>query len=306
VIAGRLTPKAPRLSARQREAISFYLLISPWLIGFIAFTLGPMLVSLGVSFTDWDLLSAPNYIGLENYERLFTRDRQFWQSLRVTLVYTVLYVPTELVGGLGLAVLMNRRIRGISIYRAIFYLPSILSGVAFVVVWMWMLHPQGLINNILRIFGITGPRWLIDPNTALISLWMMSLWGLGRVAVIYLAGLKNVPAELLDAAAVDGASKWTAFRKITLPLLSPTIFFNLVLSIISTFQTFTSAYVATNGGPLDSTLFYVLYLFQQAFQKFNMGRASAMAWLLFIIVLALTLLIVRSSRRWVYYEGERR
>jgi multiple sugar transport system permease protein len=308
--AGKPAPPRPRPRERalsRREAVAFYLCISPWLIGFVVFVLGPMIASLGISFTRWDLLSPARFAGLSNYERLFTRDALFWQSLKVTTVYTAAYVPTELIGGLVIALLMNQRVRGISVFRTIYYLPSVLSGVAFVVVWMWLLHPEaGLINATLAVFGVQGPRWLADPRTALGALWMMSLWGLGRTAVIYLAGLQNIPRELHEAAAIDGANIWQAFWSITIPMLTPTIFFNLVLSIIATFQTFTSAFVATDGGPLDSTLFYVLYLYRQAFQFFNMGYASAMAWVLFVIILVLTLLVVRSARSWVYYEGERR
>lgn len=294
-----------RFSLQRRETVAFYLCISPWLIGFVLFVLGPMVASLGLSLTRWDLLRDPRFVGLENYQRLFTKDPLFWQSLRVTLRYTLLYVPTELIGGLLLALLMNQRIRGIALFRTIYYLPSVLSGVAFVVVWMWLLHPEaGLVNAFLGIFGIPGPRWLTDPDTALYALWMMSIWGLGRTAIIYLAGLKDIPNELYEAAAMDGAGAWRAFRNITLPMLTPTIFFNLVLSVIATFQTFTSAFVATNGGPLDSTLFYVLYIYRNAFQLFKMGYAAALAWVLFVIILALTLLIVRSARRWVFYGGE--
>lgn len=296
----------PRLSASRREAITFYLCISPWLVGVLLFVLGPMLVSLGISFTRWDLLSPPRFVGLRNYERML-RDPLFWQSLKVTALYTLLYVPTELVGGLALALLMNQRVPGIAVFRTIFYLPSVISGVAFVVVWMWIFHPEaGLINAALAQIGVTGPRWLTDPDTALLALWMMSLWGLGRTAVIYLAGLKSVPRELHEAAVIDGASPWQALRYVTIPLLTPTIFFNLVLSLIATFQTFTSAFVATNGGPLDSTLFYVLYLYRQAFERFSMGYASALAWVLLLIILSLTLLVVRSADRWVYYDGARR
>lgn len=291
----------------RREALAFYLTISPWLIGFLVFVLGPMIASLAISFTRWDLLSPAKFVGLRNYQRMFTRDPLFWQSLKVTMIYTAAYVPTELIGGLAIALLMNQRVRGISVFRTIYYLPSVLSGVAFVVVWMWLLHPDaGLVNAMLARLGVQGPRWLADPKTALIALWMMSLWGLGRTAVIYLAGLRNIPKELHEAAAMDGATLWQSFWNITVPMLTPTIFFNLVLSIIATFQTFTSAFVATDGGPLDSTLFYVLYLYRQAFQFFNMGYASAMAWVLFAIILALTLLVVRSAQSWVYYEGERR
>lgn len=294
------------LRAAEREALTFYLCISPWIAGLLLFVLGPMLASLAISFTRWDLLSPPRFVGLRNYERMLA-DPLFWQSLKVTALYTLLYVPTELVGGLALALLMNQRVPGIAVFRTIFYLPSVISGVAFVVVWMWIFHPEaGLLNAFLALFGIAGPRWLTDPDTALIALWMMSLWGLGRAAVIYLAGLKNVPRELHEAARIDGAGTWQAFRHVTLPLLTPTIFFNLVLSLIATFQTFTSAYVATDGGPLDATLFYVLYLYRQAFQRFNMGYASALAWVLFALILVLTLLVVRSADRWVYYEGARR
>jgi multiple sugar transport system permease protein len=237
---------------------------------------------------------------------MFTRDRLFVQAVKVTVTYTAAYIPTELVGGLAIALLLNQRIRGVRFLRTIYYLPSVLSGVAFVVVWMWLLHPEaGLVNAGLAVLGIEGPRWLVDPKTALIGLWMMSLWGLGRTATIYLAGLQGIPRELYEASAIDGAGIARAFWHVTIPLLTPTIFFNLVLSIISTFQTFTNAFVATDGGPLDSTLFYVLYLYRQAFQFFNMGYASALAWILFLIILALTLLVVRSSESWVHYEGKR-
>ena len=301
-----LANRPRRSRMERREAITFYLCISPWLIGLICFVAGPMLVSLAISFTRWDLLSPAEFVGLRNYRRM-VGDPLFWQALNVTARYTLLYVPTELAGGLLLALLMNQRVWGIRALRTIYYLPSVLSGVAFVIVWMWLFHPEaGLINAALGLLGIRGPRWLADPGTALYALWMMSFWGLGRAALIYLAGLKNVPRELHEAAAIDGANRWQAFWSVTIPLLSPTIFFNLVLSIISTFQTFTSAFVATDGGPLDATLFFVLYLYRQAFRQFNMGYASALAWVLFLITLSLTLAVVRSGRSWVYYEGERR
>jgi multiple sugar transport system permease protein len=300
-------PSKRRLSLAQREAVSFYLCISPWLLGLALFVIGPVAASLYYGFTRWDLLSDPEWVGLRNYARMLD-DARLAQSLRVTLHYTLLYVPAELIGGLFLAMLMNQRhVRGLRAVRTIYYLPSVLSGVAFVVVWMWLFNPSaGLINNFLAKIGIDGPRWLVDPDTALYALWIMSLWGLGRSAIIFLAGLKQVPQELYEAASIDGAGAWRAFRNVTLPLITPTIYFNLILSIIATFQTFTSAFVATNGGPLDSTLFYVLYLYRQAFQLFNMGYASALAWVLFVIILALTLLVVRSGRWWVYYEGEDR
>ena len=291
-------------SIANREAFTFYICISPWLIGVLLFVLGPMLASLGLSFTRWDLLSPAKFVGFRHFEKMLTRDPLFWQALKVTAIYTAIYVPLELAGGLALALIMNQKLRFISVFRTIYYLPSVLPGVAFVVLWMWILHPDvGLINTILSYIGLEGPRWLVDPKWALTALLIMSTWGLGRSMVIYLASLQGVPGHLYEAASIDGANKWQSFWRITLPMLTPTIFFNLVLSVISTFQTFTSAYVSTDGGPLDSTLFYVLYIFRQAFQYFNMGYASALAWVLFIIIFALTILIVRSSDRWVYYEG---
>ena len=292
-------------SGHRKEALQFYLAIAPWLVGFILFTAGPMLISLWTSFTDWDLLTDPQWVGLENYRNLVT-DPTFIQSIKVTLAYTAAYVPLDLVGGLLLALLVRPRLRGIGIYRTIFYLPTVFSGVAFVVVWLWMLNPNGgLINLVLRWFGIEGPRWLLDPKYALWSLVMMSFWGWGRSMALYLGGMQSIPGELYEAAAMDGAGSFRQFFKITLPLLSPIIFFNLVLSIISTFQSFTSAFVATNGGPLDSTLFLVLYIYRQAFEYFHMGYAAALAWVLFAIILVLTLVLLRSQKFWVFYLGER-
>ena len=292
-------------SGHRKEALQFYLAIAPWLVGFILFAAGPMLISLWTSFTDWDLLTDPQWVGLENYRSLAT-DPTFIQSIKVTLAYTAAYVPLDLVGGLLLALLVRPRLRGIGIYRTIFYLPTVFSGVAFVVVWLWMLNPNGgLINLVLRWFGIEGLRWLLDPKYALWSLVMMSFWGWGRSMALYLGGMQSIPGELYEAAAMDGAGSFRQFFKITLPLLSPIIFFNLVLSIISTFQSFTSAFVATNGGPLDSTLFLVLYIYRQAFEYFHMGYAAALAWVLFAIILVLTLVLLRSQKFWVFYLGER-
>jgi multiple sugar transport system permease protein len=301
-------PKKRRLSpSRRREALAFYLTISPWLLGFVLLTAGPMLYSLYISFTDWDLLTNPAWIGLENYISKMPNDPRFWQSLKVTLVYTAAYVPLELIGGLFLAVLVRNQIKGIRIFRTIFYLPTMLAGVAFAVVWLWMLNPRGgLVNLALAQIGILGPRWLLDPDWALSALVMMSFWGWGRAMIIYLAGLQAIPGELYESAAIDGANLWSRFRHVTIPMLSPTIFFNLILSVIGTFQTFTNAFVATNGGPLDSTLFFVLYLYKQAFELLNMGYASALAWILFLIILGLTLLIFRTQRFWVFYAGEKK
>ena len=296
-----------RGSLARSEALLFYACISPWLLGFLLYVLWPMVASLVISLFRWDLLSEARFVSFRNYQKLLTRDPLVLQSLKVTAIYTLAYVPIEMVGGLALALVMNQKLRFLGVFRTIYYLPSVLPGVAFVVLWMFILHPDaGLLNTVLAYAGIEGPRWLAHPDWALPGLLMMSLWGLGRSMVIYLASLQGIPTHLYEAAQIDGAGPWASFWSITLPMLTPTLFFNLVLSVISTFQTFTSAYVATNGGPLDSTLFYVLYIFRQAFTFRSMGYASALAWVLFVIILALTLLIVRSSREWVYYEEERR
>jgi multiple sugar transport system permease protein len=298
-------PPRRRLSLRTREAITFYLCIAPWLLGFLFFYLGPMVASFGFSLTRWDLLTPPEFIGLDNYVRMFTRDPLFWKSLKITTIYTVSYVTLDLILALVLALLLNQRIRGIGVFRTVYYLPSVLAGVAYVVMWMWMFNPQaGLINTLLRYVGIQGPRWLQSPQWALPALIIMGLWSVGRSMVIYLAGLQDIPAVLYEAAKIDGASRWQEFWKITLPLLTPAILFNLVFGIIMTFQSFTNVYVATNGGPLNSTLFYVVYLYRKAFEHLSMGYASAMAWILLLIVLICTLLIFRTSGRWVFYRGE--
>ncbi len=299
-----LANPGPRMNLRRREAIAFYLCISPWIAGFLLFYLGPMVASFYFSLTRWDLLTPPNFVGVDNYTRIFTRDPLFWKSLKITCIYTFTYVPLDLVGGLLIALLMNQRVRGIGVFRTVYYLPSVLAGVAYVVMWMWMFNPRaGLINTALSYMGIQGPRWLQDPNWALPALIIMSLWGIGRSMVIYLAGLQDVPGELYEAARIDGANRWQEFWKITLPLLTPSILFNLIFGIIMTFQSFTSVFVATNGGPLNSTLFYVLYLYRKAFEHLSMGYASAMAWILFLIVLACTIAILRTSGRWVFYRA---
>ncbi len=297
-------PSSPP-TLRRREALAFYLCISPWLLGFVFFVVGPMVASLYISTLRWDLLTPGRFIGLANYREMLTDDPLFWKSLRITTTYTLAYVPLDLLGGLLAALLLNAKLRGIGIFRTIFYLPSVLAGVGYVVLWMWLFNPQaGLINTALYYLGIQGPRWLQDPRWALPALIMMSLWGIGRSMVIFLAGLQDIPAHLYEAAHIDGANAWRSFWAITLPLLTPSILFNLILGIINTFQTFTNAFIATNGGPLDSTLFYVLYLYRKAFQFFDMGYASALAWVLFLIVLACTLVVFKTSGRWVFYRGE--
>lgn len=296
----------PRMrSMRAKEAVAFYLCIAPWLLGFLFFYAGPMIASLWLSLTDWDLLTPPKFVGLANYIKLFTKDPLFLKSLKITLIYTFSCLTLDLVFAIGFALLLNQRVRGMGVFRTIYYLPSVLSGVAYVVMWMWIFNPRaGLINTFLGYLGIAGPRWLQDPKWALPALIIMSLWGVGRSLVIYLAGLQDIPVPVYEAAKIDGANRWQEFWKITLPLLTPSILFNLVFGIIMTFQSFTNVYVATGGGPLDSTLFYVVYLYRKAFEHLQMGYASALAWILLLIVLLCTLIIMRSSGRWVFYRGE--
>ena len=293
--------------ARQESAWA-YLFILPWGIGFIALTIGPMLASLYYSFTRFNIIDSPVWIGLENYQRVF-QDPLFWKSLQVTLYYAALALPLGLVLGLFVAVLLNQKIPGVSLWRTTYYLPSVISGVAVAVLWVRIFNPKiGLLNTMLDRVGINGPGWLQDPNWAIPALVIMGLWSIGGTMIIYLSGLQGVPTAMYDAAKVDGANRLQAFRYVTLPMISPVIFYNLVMGLIGTFQYFTIAYTATGaaGNPARSTLFYNLYLYQSAFRYFEMGYASTMAWILFFIVLVLTLLIFRSSSIWVYYEGQKK
>lgn len=294
-----------RLREHQREAIAGYLFILPAVLGLLFFTAGPMLASLYLSFTKYDLVHVP-WVGLFNYEYML-RDPFFWQSLRVTVTYTVLAVPLGLVAGLAVAMLLNQKIKGLSIYRTIYYLPSLVGGVAVSLLWMWIFNPQfGVLNWLLSLVGIKGPQWIFSQHWVIPSFVLMSLWGIGGGMIIYLAGLQGIPTDLYDAAAIDGAGSVRTFRSVTLPMLTPVLFFNLVIGIIGSFQIFTQAFVMTSGGPNNASLFYVLYLYQNAFQYFYMGYASALAWVLFLIVVVLTALVFRSSPMWVFYEGELR
>ena len=286
----------------MRKELTGYAFISPWLVGFLVFTAVPFLVSIYLSFTRYDIVSSPVWVGTANYHKLLTGDPLFWKSLWITLHYALVAVPLGIATGVGLALLLNLDLRGISVYRTVFYVPSIVPVVATSVVFMWLLNPQiGLVNGILARFGIIGPAWLQDTKWAFWSLVFMSLWGVGGSMIIYLAGLKDIPTTLYEAAIIDGAGPWQRTRHITLPMLTPVIFFNLIMGVIGAFQYFTQAYIMTLGGPEDSTHFYALYLFNRAWRYLDMGYASAMAWILFVIVMAFTLLIFRSHRRWVHY-----
>lgn len=299
------TAAAPTRGAmHRREAIEGWLFAAPWIIGFLAFTAGPMIASAVFTFTDWNLLQPPRWIGLSNF-RTLAEDPLVWRSLWVTSAYALTSVPLTMIFALGIAMLLNTNVRGLRLYRTIYYLPSVLSGVAVALLWRWLYSPDfGLINMALASIGINGPAWLADDTWALPALIGMSLWHVGGGVIIYLAGLQGIPTELHEAAQIDGAGWWARFRNVTLPMISPVLFFQLVTGLVAAVQVFTPALVMTNGGPRDATLFYMLYLYRNAFQFFKMGYASVLAWVLFFFILALTLIIFRSSALWVHYAGE--
>ncbi|MGC8890844.1 MAG: carbohydrate ABC transporter permease [bacterium] len=297
--------KEYRSKLARKEAIEGYLYAIPWFIGFVVFTTGPIIASFLLSFTNWDLVRTPKWIGFGNYKTLI-EDPLFWRGLKVTSIYAAFSVPLGIAGGLAIAVLMNQKIKGLSTFRTIYYLPAVVSGVAVSLLWSWIFNPDfGVLNYLLSLVGIKGPGWIYDERWALPSLIIMSLWGVGGGMVIYLASLQGVPTELYEAAIIDGASSWRRFWSITVPMISPVIFFQLIMGIIGSFQVFTQAYIMTNGGPNYATLFYVLYLYQNAFQWFKMGYASALAWVLFLVILILTFVQFRIANYWVYYESRR-
>lgn len=299
---------AVRMRWIKRSTAAFWVFVSPWVFGFLVFTVGPIIFSLVLSFFDWDLLSDPVFTGFDNYVKA-ANDPLVGKALQVTLTFTVASVPLQVLLALAVAMLMNLRVRGIHIFRTVWYLPSLVVGVAQVVLFLWVFNPSyGLINGVLAVFGIQGPAWFHDPNWALPAVVMMSLWTVGGSMVIYLAGLQDVPTELYEAAQLDGAGSLRRFWHITLPMISPVIFFSVVTGMIGAMQTFTQGYVISQnneGAAGYSLLFFVLYLYQNGFQFFQMGYASALAWILLILILALTALTFRGSAFWVYYEGQR-
>ena len=295
---------------RTREAVAGYVFLSPWLLGLFGITLLPMLYSLYLSFTDYDLLQDPEWVGAENYVRMFTDDPQFWNSVRATLLFALVSVPLKLAVALGVALLLYRNRRGMGLYRSLYYVPSLLGGsVAIAIVWQTLFGGGGAINEVLGFFGIEGRSWITNPSTALGTLVLLAAWQFGAPMVIFLAGLKQIPAEMYEAAALDGAGRFTQFWHVTLPLLSPVLFFNLVLETIAGFQGFTAAFVISGGtgGPADSTLLYTLYLYLRGFGDFQMGYASAMAWVFLVALGIVTALVFRSGSLWVHYadEGDR-
>lgn len=277
----------------------------PLALRLIVFTLGPVIYSFLMSLCKWDMINPPEFIGFANYSAILSDDFRFRQSLKVTAIYAGTAVPIGLVCSLALAMLLNLNVSGMRMFRSIFYIPAILPGVAVAMVWLMVFRYQGgIFNSILSILHIAPVKWLTSTEMALPSFIIMSLWGVGGGMIIYLAGLQSVPTQLYEAAEIDGAGPWSKFRTVTLPMISPTIFFNLIMGIIGSFQVFTSSFIMTQGGPAYATLFYVLYLYQKAFKYLQMGYACALAWILFGVILALTLVVFKSSAGWVYYEAE--
>lgn len=296
-----------RRHSSLRSELTGYAFISPFIIGFIAFTLIPMFVSLYMSFTSYNLFTAPEWIGLENFKKMFFGDPKYWNSVRVTLLYVFIGVPLRLVFALFVAMILNTGSRMVGTYRTLYYLPSIIGGsVAVSIMWRNIFSNEGVINHVLTIIGIGPVSWFGDPDAALVMLISLSVWQFGSSMLIFLAGLKNISPEMYEAASVDGANPVRKFFRITLPLLSPIILFNLIMQTISAFMTFVPAYIISKGegGPMDGTMLYSLYLFRQAFMFNNMGYASAMAWVMLLIVSLLTAVLFLTSRFWVFYENE--
>jgi multiple sugar transport system permease protein len=297
----------------RREATTFYILILPFILGFLGLTLLPMLFSFYVSFTSWDLLSPPQWVGFGNFQKLFTADPDYIQGIKVTLSYAVIALPLNLLVGFILAMLMNKDLPAINLFRTIYFLPSLLSGVSLAVLWIWVLDQNGILDNILAFFGLPRVPWLTDPNWALRSFVIMNLWTAGGGILIWLAGLKGIPGDLYEAAAIDGAGWWRKLFNVTLPLLTPTIFYNLLTGLIGVFQFFDASYVMTEGGPpvlqgdniVGATRFYMLKLYNDAFGSVHaFGYAAAQATILFVVIMIVTVITLKTSRSWVYYEGD--
>lgn len=282
-----------------------YLFLLPWFIGFFGLTVGPIITSFYLSFTDFDLLTPAEWVGVDNYVRMFTNDRSFAASMRVTFFFVLFSVPLKLAFALGVAVLLNRGMKGLPLYRALFYLPSLLgASVAIAILWRQIFAADGLVNDVLAIFGVQGPSWISNPNYSLWTLIILSIWQFGSPMIIFLAGLRQIPQDMYEAASLDGASKWRQFVKITLPLLTPVVFFNAIIQTIEAFKSFTPAFIISGGtgAPINSTLFYTLYLYNEAFSFFRMGYASALAWFLLVLIACFTAFSFLTSKYWVHYD----
>ena len=296
-------PDKRRLSGLGRvEKRWGWIFALPAIAGFVIFTIGPMLASGVFSVTNWTIGETPRFIGLRNYTEL-AHDHLFWKSLSVTTYYTLGSVPLVIIVGFFIALLLNQRVRGLSAWRTIYYLPTLVPAIANAVLWIWIFNPDfGLLNSLLRSVGMPTSQWIYSERAAIPALILMSAWGFGNAMVIFLAGLQGIPRQLLEAASIDGAGTFARFRHVTLPFMTPTIFYNLVTGVIGTFQVFNQAYVMTQGGPNNATEFYIYYLYTKAFEQGQMGYAAALAWVLFVIVLIVTFLMFRNARGWVYYE----
>lgn len=290
---------------RLIKSITPYLFISPWIVGFLMFTIGPLILSFIMSFFNWSITNEPSFIGIKNYVDMFTKDRQFYKSLIISLKYAVIFVPLNMFIALFLAMLIAQPIKGVKVFRTIFYIPAVVSGVAISILWSHLLNSNyGVLNYLLSLIGIKGPKWLVDPSYALLAVIIASAFGVGTMMLIFYTDIKKIPLDIYEAASIDGASVSKQFFSMTLPIITPTILFNLVTSIISSFQQVTLVMLLTGGGPLKSTYFYGLYTYTNAFKHHKLGYASANAWVMFIIILLLTMLVFKSSSAWVFYETE--
>ncbi|WIV18358.1 sugar ABC transporter permease [Paenibacillus polygoni] len=297
--------KRPFFQNKWNDSLTGYLFISPWLIGFLALTAYPLFLSLYYSFTNYTLMQPIEWIGVQNYDRIFTSDPKFINSVKVTFMYVLASVPLKLLAALFVAMILSKEIKGIGFYRTAIYFPSLIGGsIGVSLLWRNIFGVDGIFNKIIGVFGFEGKGWITSPDTALGTLILLTVWQFGSTMVIFLAGLKQIPTDLYEASSVDGANKIVQFFKITLPMLSPIIYFNLIMGVIGAFQMFTSAFVITNGGPMNSTYVYALYLYERAFSRYELGYASALAWIMLVMIVIATLLISYSSKYWVFYETE--
>ncbi|OMF21946.1 ABC transporter permease [Paenibacillus sp. FSL H8-0548] len=291
--------------SRWNAPIAGYLFISPWLIGFLGLTAYPLLLSLYYSFTDYTLMEPISWVGTRNYEQILTADPKFLQSVKVTFMYVIASVPLKLAAALLVAILLNKAVKGISLYRTAIYFPSLIGGsIAVSLLWRNLFGVDGIFNKIIAVFGIEGKGWITNPDTALGTLVLLTVWQFGSSMVIFLAGLKQIPSDLYEASSVDGANRFIQFFKITLPMLSPILYFNLIMGVINAFQMFTSAFVITNGGPMNSTYVYALYLYERAFSRYQLGYSSSLAWIMLIMIVLATVIIAGTSKYWVFYETD--
>ena len=290
---------------KRKDRLAPYLFISPWILGFIAFTAGPLLLSAVMTMFDWPIIGTPSFVGIKNFIDMFTKDNQFWKSVGITIKFMVMFVPLNIIIALVLAMLISKPLRGIGIFRTIFYLPSVVSSVAVAIMWGWIFHSEyGLLNYALSLLGISGPRWLSDPSWAIVAIVIASLWSLGTMMLIFYTAIKSIPKDIYEDAIIAGADPLRTFFLITLLLITPTLLFNLITSTIGAMQELSLVLLLTRGGPVKSTYFYGLYVYRNAFLHFKLGYAAANAWFMFIIILLLTLLIFKSSPLWVFYEHE--